>query len=210
MNSREARILPVFVYSHNIYYRTHKFLDFMTNTYSQKQISTNTYTYIFKVMLRRVNLLWAFQLRTVCALSARFILVRARTSLLLVIGVLRYRHHWWSKLVVAVTSGRESEKRLPSPLSWRRWLQSGILAKSWLGGKDPTSRSSSCSSVLRGLSSSGVRPCVRPCFLGSKSEEPMRRLEGVNGSHYKILNQEEHCDLIPWPNPTSRDSKSIP
>jgi hypothetical protein len=40
----------------------------------------------------------------------------------------------------------------------------GVLAKSWLGGGAPASGSSSCSSVLLGISSFGVRPCVRHVF----------------------------------------------
>jgi hypothetical protein len=43
---------------------------------------------------------------------------------------------------------------------WWRWLQSGVLAKSWLGGRALAFGSASYSSVFLDVFSFGVCPCV--------------------------------------------------
>lgn len=48
---------------------------------------------VFRTSLRQVNLLYTFR-----ALEHKVYTGSSRTSLLTVIGGLRYRHHWWSNL----------------------------------------------------------------------------------------------------------------
>jgi hypothetical protein len=103
---------------------------------------------VFWTSLRKVNLLCAFRTPD-SVLSERKIYIHSgKTSLHSVIGDLRYRHHWWSKLIVKVTSRCEREERLPSLL----FMVEG--GKSWLGWAS-VSRSSSCPSVLWTLSRLG-------------------------------------------------------
>jgi hypothetical protein len=61
------------------------------------------------------------------------------------------------------------EERLPSLLFMMDVVKSGVLAKSLLGGGAVASRSSSCSSVLFGVVSSGVRPCIHRVSKGTLS-----------------------------------------
>jgi hypothetical protein len=62
----------------------------------------------------------------------------------------------------AYKQARERERRGSQvSYSWWRWLQSRVLAKSWLDGGALASGSSSSSSVLLGIVSSRFHPCVR-------------------------------------------------
>jgi hypothetical protein len=59
-----------------------------------------------------------------------------RTSLHLVFGGLRYRHLYFSTLVVGVTSEKKREERLSSLLcggDGAKGYKAGVLTKSWLG-----------------------------------------------------------------------------
>jgi hypothetical protein len=71
---------------------------------------------------------------------------------------------WWLTLPAPLMikarsrSYKRARERKGSQVSysWWSWFQSGALAKSRLSGESPASRSSSCSSVLLGVPSSGV------------------------------------------------------
>jgi hypothetical protein len=62
---------------------------------------------VFRTSLRQVNLLYVFRAPDGVRGGRKIYTSSGRTSLLPVIGGLRYRHHWWSKLVVWVISERE-------------------------------------------------------------------------------------------------------